>query len=166
MYNIVNSTSSPTSIVKYKYMKAGVDYIGISTVFICHDGAGNFLLHKRSNNCRDEQGRWDFGGGQLHFGETLEEGVLREVREEYGVVGKIEKQFPAHSLLRVNNGIKTHWLIINFIIRVIREKVKINDKKKMEEIGWYKMNNLPKPLHSGAEYTRSKYKQEFMRYIK
>lgn len=147
-------------------MKVGVDYIGVSTVFYCHDGSGNFLLHKRSRKCRDEQGRWDFGGGQLHFGEILEEGVLREVKEEYGVVGKIEKQFPAHSLLRVNNGLKTHWLIVNFIIRVDRKKVKISDPEKMNEIGWFKINKLPKPLHSGAKYSLLKYKKIFISYVK
>jgi len=142
-------------------MQPGVDYIGISTVFYCHDGKGNFLLHQRSNKCRDEQGRWDFGGGQLHFGETLEEGVLREVKEEYGVVGKIEKQFLAHSLLRISHGVKTHWLIVNFIIRIDRKKVKINDKEKMSKIGWFKLNELPKPLHTGAQYSLKKYKKLF-----
>ena len=147
-------------------MKPGVDYIGISTVFICHDGAGNFLLHKRSDKCRDEQRRWDFGGGQLRFGENLEECVLREVKEEYGVVGKIEKHFPAHSLLRENNGFKTHWLIVNFIVRVDRKKVEINNPEKMDEIGWFKINKLPRPLHSGAKFTIKKYKKIIFSYVK
>jgi len=146
-------------------MEPGINYIGISTVFYCHDGAGNFLLHKRSNKCRDEQGRWDFGGGQLHFDETLEEGVLREVKEEYGVVGKIEKQFPAHSLLRINNRKKTHWLIVNFIIKVSRKKVKINEPEKNTEIGWFRLNKLPQPLHFGAKFSIKHYKKLFKKYI-
>ncbi len=60
-------------------LKPGVDYIGVTTSFYCNDGKGNFLLHKRSKNTRDENGRWDPGGGQLEFGEKPEKGVLREV---------------------------------------------------------------------------------------
>src|SRR3989338_7456222 len=108
-------------------MKPGIDFIGVSVFFFCHDGK-DFLLHKRSDKCRDEIGHWDFGGGQLELGERLEQAVIREVKEEYVGIGKIEKQFPAHSLLRKENGIKTHWLIITFLVKVDRKKVKNNDQ--------------------------------------
>jgi hypothetical protein len=49
-------------------MNPGIDYVGITTVFFCHDGKGNFLFHKRSNKCRDEHGRWDLGSGKLEHG--------------------------------------------------------------------------------------------------
>ncbi len=52
-------------------MKKGIDYIGVTCVFYCHDGKGKLLLHKRSENCRDEKGRWDCGGGAMELGETL-----------------------------------------------------------------------------------------------
>jgi ADP-ribose pyrophosphatase len=145
-------------------MKPGVDYIGVSVSFFCHDGK-DFLLHKRSNKCRDEIGHWDFGGGQLELGERLEQAVLREVEEEYAATGKIEKQLPAHSLLREENGIKTHWLIITFILKVDRKKVKNNDPEKIAELGWFKLNNLPKPLHTGAQFTLSRYSEEFKIYL-
>lgn len=146
-------------------MKPGIDFIGVSVPFYCHDGKNNFLLHKRSNKCRDEKGRWDFGGGQVEFGETLEEAVKREIKEEYGVLGVIEKQLPAHSLLRKEKGVKTHWLIISFIVKVDKEKVVNADPEKIVKIGWFKLNKLPKPLHSGARYTLKKYKEEFNKYL-
>lgn len=146
-------------------MKPGINFIGVSVSFFCHDDKGDFLLHKRSAKCRDEKGSWDFGGGQVEFGETLDEAVLREVKEEYGVMGEIEKQLPAHSLLRIHEGIKTHWLIITFIAKVDRKKVVISDPEKMLELGWFKFNNLPKPLHTGAKFTLNKYKQEFKKYL-
>ena len=145
-------------------MKPGVDFIGVSVSFFCHDGK-YFLLHKRSDKCRDEIGRWDFGGGQLEFRERLQPAVLREVKEEYGVEGVIEKQLPAHSLLREDNGTKTHWLIITFLVKVDRKKVKNNDPEKIAELGWFKLNNLPKPIHTGAQYTLNHYKEEFDKYL-
>lgn len=65
-------------------MIRGIDYIGITCVFFCHDGEENILLHQRSEKCKDEQGNWDCGGGALEFGEEFEEGVRREIKEEYG----------------------------------------------------------------------------------
>ncbi len=66
-------------------LKRGEDYIGVTCVFFCHDGNGRFLLHKRSEKCRDEQGRWDCGGGSMEHGETFEQAVCRESGEESGV---------------------------------------------------------------------------------
>lgn len=146
-------------------MRPGIDFIGVSVSFFCHDKDNNFLLHKRSDKCRDEKGHWDFGGGRVEIGETLEKAVLREIKEEYGVVGKIEKQLPAHSLLRVENRTKTHWLIITFIIEVDRKKVILGVPKKMIELGWFNLNELPKPLHTGAKYTLDHYKSEFEKYL-
>jgi 8-oxo-dGTP pyrophosphatase MutT (NUDIX family) len=83
---------APRLIFNYRYnmsMNIGVDFIGITTPFYCHDGNGNILMHKRSSNCRDEQGRWDAGSGKLEQSLSLEENVLQEVLEEYGCKGEI-----------------------------------------------------------------------------
>lgn len=140
-------------------MRSGFDYIGISTPFYCHDEYGNILLHQRSTNCRDEQGFWDCGGGKLEYGLTLEQNVLKEIKEEYGCDGIINQQLPAHSLIRTINNQKTHWLIISFVVRVNPKYVVNNDPKKITQIKWFKFNNLPKPLHSGFVYSINKYQQ-------
>lgn len=147
-------------------MKAGFGYVGVSTPFYCHDGKGNFLFHKRSNKCRDEHGRWDTGSGQLEFGLTPEENVLKEIKEEYGVIGKIEKAIPAHSLFRKHNRQKTHWIAFPFFVLVNPQKVRINDKEKIEEIGWFTLSKLPSPLHTGFAYTFKKYPTYFSAYLK
>lgn len=123
------------------------------------------MLHKRTDKCRDEIGRWDFGGGQVKFGEKLEDAVLREVKEEYGVDGTIEKQLPAHSLLRRENNNDTHWLIITFIVLIDRKNVINGDPDKIEKLGWFKLNKLPQPLHRGAQYTLKHYPEVFKKYL-
>lgn len=142
----------------------GINYIGITTPFYCNDGKGNFVLHKRSKNCRDEQGTWDPGGGKLEFGSTLEENVLREVQEEYGCKGTIQEQLPAHSVIRTHSSQKTHWIAIPFFILVNPKRVQINEFDKIDEIGWFQLNNLPTPLHTGFSYSFEKYKEYFDKY--
>ncbi len=145
-------------------MIAGIDYIGITTPFYCNDGRGNFLLHKRSKNCRDERGHWDPGGGQLEFGQTLKESVLREVKEEYGCQGKIQEALPAHSILRKDNRKITHWVAAPFFVLVDKKFVKINEPDKIDEIGWFKLNNLPRPLHTGFSGTLKRFIKYFKKY--
>lgn len=142
-------------------MKAGEDYIAINTPFYCNDGKGNFLFQKRSKNCRDEQGKWEPGGGRLEFGLTPEENVLKEVKEEYGCTGVIQKSIPPHSIIRVNNGKKTHWMAFPFFVKVKRSEVTINEPNKIDEIGWFRLDNLPKPLHTGFKKTFKHYRRHF-----
>lgn len=145
-------------------MRPGIDYIGISTPFYCHDGQGHFLLHKRSAQCRDEHGHWDPGSGELDFGLTPEANVLKEVREEYGCEGSIEGGLPPHSILRQHGDQRTHWLAIPFFIRVNPAEVKINEPDKIDELGWFGLDDLPQPLHTGFAFTLARYRSQFKSY--
>lgn len=89
--------------------KIGFDYVGITTPFYCLDGQGNILMHKRTEQSRDEHGRWDTGAGKLEVELSLEKNVLQEVWEEYGCRGEIIEQLPAHDIFREQHGVKTHW---------------------------------------------------------
>ena len=129
-------------------MKQGFDYIGVTCVFYCYDCKGRLLLHKRSKNCRDEIGRWDCGGGSIEFGESFEEAVRREVKEEYCVNIKKLTFAGVNNLIRNHKGRKTHWVAILFACLVDPKKVKIGDPVKMSDIGWFYPNKPPKPLHS------------------
>ena len=146
----------------------GIDCIGVSTSFYCHDGKGKWLLHKRSEKCRDEKGTWDSGGGKLEFGLTLEENVLKEIREEYGCKATIQQQLPAITLLRASpDGTPTHWIVVPHILLINGnhlKNVKIGDTEKMEELGWFTFNNLPQPLHLGFQKTTQLYKNIFKTY--
>lgn len=129
-------------------MKKGFDYIGVTVCFYCHDGKGNLLLNKRSQKCRDEKGKWDCGGGALKFGESWEEGAKREIKEEYGCNVLKLKQVGVNNVIRIHENQKTHWIAIVFAAKLDPKKVRIKDKEKIDEIGWFKLNNLPNPLHS------------------
>lgn len=129
-------------------LKRGVDYIGVTVNFIVHDGKGNILLQKRSQNCRDEQGKWDVGGGALEFGERLEDAVRREMKEELLTEALDIKFIKTYEALRDNNGTPTHWMAFAHIVRVDPKTVKIGEPHKIDEIAWFTSKNLPYPLHS------------------
>jgi 8-oxo-dGTP pyrophosphatase MutT (NUDIX family) len=142
-------------------MKIGVDFVGITTPFYCHDGNGNILMHKRTEACRDEHGRWDTGSGKLEFDLSLEENVLQEVLEEYGCTGEIIGRLPAHDIFRDHEGQKTHWIAVPFFIKVNPQEVKNGEPHKIEEIKWFSIKELPDPLHTGFAQTFNKYKTDF-----
>ncbi len=129
-------------------LKKGVDFIGVTCVFFCHDGRGNLLMHKRSKNCRDEIGRWDTGSGSMEFGETPEETVTREIQEEYCVKPKKLQLCGVRNVLRMNGAVQTHWVAFVFVAQVNPKKVKIGEPEKMEELAWFSPTKLPEPIHS------------------
>lgn len=147
-------------------MKPGIDYVGTSVGFFCHDGNGNFVFHKRSQNCRDQRGTWDCGGGQLEFGEQPQEAMLRELKEEYGCAGVIDEVLPPNSCVTKYSDHTTHWVILPHIVRVNRDEVIIGEPKSMDEIGWFTLNNLPEPLHPGVISDLKQYKTYLEKYSK
>jgi 8-oxo-dGTP diphosphatase len=129
-------------------MTKGVDYIGIAVVFFCHDGQGNFVMHRRGQACRDERGRWDFGGGGLKFGETLEAALYREINEEYGTKPLVVEYLGIDECFRTEDDVNTHWVVFRYKVQVNRDEVINNEPDKHEELGWFTLDTLPAPLHS------------------
>ncbi len=129
-------------------MKKGFDYTGVSISYFCHDGKGNFLMAKRSNNCRDEHGRWDQGGGGLEFGDTVLGTLKKEIQEEY-CTDVLEYEFLGYrDVHREHEGRKTHWVALDFKVLVDRDKVKNGEPHKFDDLDWFTLDNLPEPLHS------------------
>ncbi|MFT5036509.1 MAG: 8-oxo-dGTP pyrophosphatase MutT (NUDIX family) [Candidatus Azotimanducaceae bacterium] len=132
-------------------MKKGVDYVGNAVVFLCHDGEGHFLFCKRSNNSRDEHGCWEIPGGGLKHGETIEEGMLRELKEELGVVAPISYSYVTHHELIVDvEQYLKHWIGFLFLVHVSRDQISITEPDMCDEMNWFTFDNLPAPLHSSV----------------
>lgn len=133
-------------------MKKGIDFVGLTASYLCHDGNGNYLMNKRSIQCRDEHGAWDFGGGSIDFGESVETTLIKELKEEY-CVDPISYEFLGYfDLFREFEGQKTHWLSLVFSVLVDKDQVKNGEPHKFEELKWVRLDNLPEPLHTGWQY--------------
>lgn len=139
-------------------MKKGIDYIAVGVSYFCHDGNGKYLMNKRSKNCRDEHGRWDIGGGGVDFGDTIEETLRKELKEEY-CVENISYEFLGYGdVFREQDGSKTHWIQFFFRVKVDPKEVKNGEPHKFDEIGWFSLDNLPQPLHSQIQKQVDLYK--------
>jgi ADP-ribose pyrophosphatase YjhB (NUDIX family) len=141
-------------------LKKGEDYTGVTVVYLCHDGRGNFLLNKRGNQTRDEHGTWDAGGGGLEFNDTVENTLRKEIKEEY-CTDVISFEFLGfRDVHRMHEGRPTHWIALDFMVLVDRDKAKNGEPHKFDEIGWFVMGRFPQPLHSQFPYFLEKYKDK------
>ena len=76
---------------------------------------GGFVLMHRKNVIRnkDYQEYYTFPGGHLEEGETLEEGVIREIKEEFGINVKVEKKLYELENSRVN--MKEYFFLCEYV---------------------------------------------------
>lgn len=139
--------------------RPGVDYVGVCVVFVCHDGAGNFVMARRGRQARDECGRWDIGGGAVEFGQTAAAALDAEVRQEYAAACEATKFLGFRDVIRTGGNGPTHWLALDFVVRVDRTKVLNNEPHKLDEVGWFTLSSLPAPLHSALPFFLTRYRE-------
>jgi 8-oxo-dGTP diphosphatase len=107
------------------------------------------FLARRSKNARDEHGRWDPGAGGLKHGQTLEGNVRRELKEEYDVE-PLRLEFVGYRdvFRQLDDGTPTHWLAMDFAVKVDPLKLRIKEPDTFDDSGWFTLDALPNPLHS------------------
>lgn len=85
-----------------------------------------FLVVKRSENDDLYPGAWEFPGGHLENGETLKEGLKRELCEEIGFNSEFNPIITHYyDEIKNKNGEIIHNLEIDFIINVKKENIDI-----------------------------------------
>jgi len=97
-------------------MSAGVRPV-VAIGAIVFDAAGRVLLVERGRP--PGVGQWTVPGGKLEPGETLERGVVREVREETGLT--VEVGPLACVVERIGDGY--HFVILDYLARVLGDGV-------------------------------------------
>lgn len=125
-------------------LKPGVDFVGVGIGVVVRNEKGEMLFGLRTENCRNEPGKWSAPGGSLEFGETLEQCCVREVKEEVNLDVEIVR------LLKVIDhfipGEKQHWVNPLFEARVVGGEAKIMEKNKFAKLAWFSLDNLPENL--------------------
>ncbi len=125
-------------------MKAGKDYIGLGVGAIIHDGAGRILLLRRAGSLdasRSTLGMWSNPGGEVDFGETVEEAAIREAREELGVEIEIERLIGFSDQILPRAGL--HWHLVAFLAHILRGEPRILEPDKVDDLRWFAVAELP-----------------------
>ena len=94
--------------------------VGVGAVVF--DDAGNVLLVKRG--AEPMLGHWSLPGGLLELGETLVEGIQREVEEETGLIVKPEAVVEAvDRIYRYSDGhtsrVRYHYVVVDYWCRML-----------------------------------------------
>lgn len=134
-------------------MQVGVDYIGVTLVFLCHDGKGSFVMAKRSEQARDDRNRWDIGGGKLDVHESVDTALEREILEEY-CTPVLSQQFLGYrDVHRIDpEGRPMHWIALDFAVQVDPTTVKIGEPHKFTDLQWYTLATMPPELETHSQW--------------
>ena len=116
--------------------------IGVGAVI--EDGAGRILLVKHiPERGGFWQGKWICPGGKLEFGETIEEGIKREVMEETQLeIDLVTPLPPFDRIVRSNDEVSLHVIYIDYLARVSGGKLKAGDD--IGEAMWVERKRIPK----------------------
>jgi 8-oxo-dGTP diphosphatase len=73
-----------------------------------------------------EEGKWDVPGGRIEEGETLQEGLLREVKEETGLTVSKGRLLGAYDGFPVIKGEKCHVVRLYFLCESDTDQVELS----------------------------------------
>lgn len=130
-------------------MRAGYDYIGVGTGALVFDTEGRVLMAQRGPHAKNERGMWEFPGGTVEFGESLQDAIQRELREEYAIeirIGRMLSVFD-HRIPEEQQ----HWISVVFLARYTAGVARIMEPEKCVQIGWFPLTALPLPRSKLAD---------------
>lgn len=125
-----------------KNIIVGTDCVGVGVGALIFNDEGKVLLALRGKKAKNERGKWEIPGGAIEFGETLEEGIKREVMEEVGVEIEVVELFEVndHILPHENQ----HWVAPSYICKIISGEVRNLEPEKCERLEWFSIDEAEK----------------------
>ncbi len=115
------------------------------------DGSGlNLLLVERG--LKPYKGKWSLPGGFVRIDETLEEGALRELREETGVMDIYIEQLQAFS--RVDRDPRERVVTVAFLAFVRQEGYEVIAGDDAAKAQWFPVDMLPDLAFDHSEIVR------------
>jgi 8-oxo-dGTP diphosphatase len=94
---------------------------------VIEDDKGRILLvkHKRER-AGYWQGKWICPGGGLEFGEDIEQGIKREIREETNLeIELVRPLVPFDRIVKEDGATSLHVIYVDYIARLVGGEVKV-----------------------------------------
>jgi mutator protein MutT len=113
--------------------------VGVGAIIVCN---GKILLEKRKSE--PGRGKWSVPGGLVELGESTEQAVIREVKEETGLdVENPELIDVVDNIIFDENGkIEYHFVIVDYFVRLRGGELKAADDA--EELKWVALADVEK----------------------
>lgn len=84
-------------------------------------------------------GKWALPGGYLDWDETLQEGVIREVKEETGLYTRVKSFLSFFDSIQRNS----QNIAAVFVLQMTENKEIIIQREEVLESGWFGLDELP-----------------------
>jgi 8-oxo-dGTP diphosphatase len=118
-----------------KNFQIGKDCIGVGMGALIFNDEGKLLLSLRGKKAKNEVGKWEIPGGALEFGETFEQGLKREIKEELDI--EIEVGEMLHLCDHIIPDEHQHWVSPTFMCKIVSGTPTIQEPEKCERIDWF-----------------------------
>jgi 8-oxo-dGTP diphosphatase len=117
-----------------------VPRVGVGVLLV--DTAARVLLTHRRRP--PEAGAWSILGGSVELFERLEDGAVREAREEAGVDVVIERLLCITDHIVVSES--DHWVSPAYLARIVRGDPVNAEPEKAFDVRWFALSDLPPNL--------------------
>ncbi len=120
-------------------MKANRPLVGAGILIVENNRT---LLAKRKGS--HGSGMWGSAGGHVEFGERPSDTVKREAKEELGIILKNVKFLCCIDAYMSGS----HYIDVGFKAGIGKGKpsIQLGEENRIEKVGWFDLNQLPKPL--------------------
>ncbi len=118
-------------------------YTGKTSTAIIPFPNNQILLVKR--NTRPFVGYWALPGGRMDPGENIEQTIVREVKEETGLIVEIVDKVGEYVEKGIRDDIDYEYYPTCFLVKHVSGEIKKQDSE-IQEIKLFNLNDLPKPL--------------------
>lgn len=101
-------------------------------------------------------GEWSLPGGKMDWGETLEEGAAREVKEETNITIKDPKVTSVHNCKNEH----AHFVTVGLLATKFKGQARAMEPDEITEWRWFDLNKLPRPRYFPSFEVIENYKQK------
>lgn len=131
-------------------MSQGVSGAGMGIILLRDD---KILLGKRTEDVSKGtselkgEGTWTLPGGKIHFKESFEDVLVREVKEETGI------DLNSFEIICVNNDIagEKHFVTVGAISEEFEGEANVMEPEEITEWKWFSLDELPEKLFAPSE---------------